>query len=277
MSALKRVFISYAWESDEFKNSIWELAGWLTAASENMIEVISDHLYSVKPPTEGWHRWMANEVAKADVVLSICSPKYRASFEGDDTDAQGGFGVTHEGLIITARFYETKGSNDKYYPVLPDNGKFEDIPVILRAYNNGLRFPSGNQGIYNLILGENPAHPHGRKKDIKNVADKLDVDARQVVQLEKEIVNEIAKSINTKNTDMNFDVQILIRSFLALSDAEKRSIIKSVDENFEIATGDPDERDRLFLSKFNDQKLLSELWQAVNNVDPFENPLNPFQ
>ncbi|OJW12782.1 toll/interleukin-1 receptor domain-containing protein [Mucilaginibacter sp. 44-25] len=277
MSTIKRVFISYAWESDEFKQSIWELAGWLTAASENTIEVISDHLYSVRPPTEGWHRWMANEVNKADVVLSVCSPKYVASFEGNNADERGGFGVTHEGLIITARFYETKGNNEKYFPILPDNGNFADIPVILRAYNNNLKFPSGNQGILNLIIGENPSHPNTNNGDTVKTSIEIDEEAQQTIQLEKVIVDEITKTINTINTDMSFDVQILIRSFLALSDAEKISIIKTIFEDFEIVPGDPDERDRLFLSSFKDPQALSKLWLAVNDVNPFENQLNPFQ
>jgi hypothetical protein len=126
--ARKKVFISYSWESDEFKQSIWELAGWLHLASSGEIEVISDHLFSVKPPPIGWHRWMEKEIDSADTVLVVCTPKYKIFFEGDNTAMHGGgYGVTHEGLIITSKFYDGKGINEKFYPVIPENGNIADI------------------------------------------------------------------------------------------------------------------------------------------------------
>lgn len=277
MANNKRVFISYAWESDDLKASIWELAGWLESASGNQIEVISDHLFSVKPPQEGWHRWMANEVEKADVVFSVCTPKYKASFEGNNEEEDGGFGVTHEGLVITASFYSKKGRNNKFYPLLPDEGKFTDIPVILQTYNNNLKFHSGNQNIYNLILGENPVHKGRLKKEEAEEIARINENATQAVQFEREIVVEIAKSVGSINIEMSFDVQILIRSFLALSDAEKDEIINNFGDDFAIDAEDPDVKERTFLGKIKDKNRLGELWKAVNAMEPFENQLNPFK
>jgi len=278
MDTVKRVFMSYAWESEEFKQSVWELAGWLEAASGNRIEVISDHLFSVIPPPDDWHIWMHREITSCDLVLSICTPKYKKAFEGNAFDDEGGFGATHEGLIITAKFYSGKGRNTKYYPILPDGGEITNIPDILSGYfNNTFRFSSGNQHIYNLILGENPVHAGRKAKALAAEIAKIDVEAKEAIKLENELVSEIAKSVDTIKTDMSYDLQILVRSYLSLSDSEKDDIIKIVNKDTKIETDDPDERDKLFLTAIQNKQLLSELWSAVNDVDPFENPVNPFQ
>ncbi len=267
----RKVFISYSWESDEFKQSIWELAGWLYRTSERGIEVISDHLFSVKPPEIGWHRWMEKEISSADIVLVICTPKYRRYFEGYDGEATSGYGVTHEGLIITSKFYDGKGKNEKFYPVIPDDGSIDNIPTIFKTYYNGLKFSSGNQGIYNLILGENPRHNYEVLEDNRNET------ILNEIRFENEVSMTISQSINNTKTIMNFDIQILIRSYLSLSDLQRCSIIKKLEidiPNQTLLT--PHEKDKVFLSEIKSRNLLRSLWNEINTINPFINSANPF-
>lgn len=138
-----RVFISYAHESDEFRSSVKSLADWLAARD---CEMLTDHPYHYAPPPEGWQAWMLGGIEKADTVLVVCSPKLRGRFE-KTAPPDSGFGATYEGAIVTQHVYDAAMRNNKFFPILPDGGSTEDIPVALRSWWNGHRFPSGNEGI----------------------------------------------------------------------------------------------------------------------------------
>ena len=72
------VFISYAHESDALRASVKALAEWLGQRDCN---VLTDHPYVDRPPSEGWQTWMHNRIAEADTVLVVCTPKLRDRFE----------------------------------------------------------------------------------------------------------------------------------------------------------------------------------------------------
>lgn len=146
-----QVFISYAHESPEFSQSVKELAEYLRTKG---IRVITDHPYENRAPLEGWRVWMLHQVEDADLVLIVCSLKYKASFERRDAKLSEGFGRTWEAAIITHELYHSKLQNAKYIPILPDGGNFGDVPVILSEFSNNLRFPSQNERIFHAIADE---------------------------------------------------------------------------------------------------------------------------
>jgi len=146
-----QVFLSYAHESDEFRQTVRELAEYLRGQG---ICVVTDHPYENRAPQNGWRAWMQHCVEDSDLVLVICTPRYRASFEKRDPDLASGFGRTWEAAIITQDLYETKLQNAKYIPVLPDGGAPDDVPVVLRDFSNGLRFPSQQERIFRAIAEE---------------------------------------------------------------------------------------------------------------------------
>jgi menaquinone-dependent protoporphyrinogen IX oxidase len=66
-----RVFISYAWENDEYRTLVKRLAARLR---EDGIDVRLDawHLEGLSIP-----EFMSREVRHADKILVVCSPQYR--------------------------------------------------------------------------------------------------------------------------------------------------------------------------------------------------------
>ena len=144
------VFISYAHEGD-LRERVAELAEYLR---ENGVQAITDHPYENRPPEKGWRAWMQHNIEDCDVVLIVCSERYKALFEKREVADQGGRGVTWESAIITSDLYNSRLVNRRFYPILPDNGDVSHIPAILYDWYNGHRFPSGNDRILSLIRDE---------------------------------------------------------------------------------------------------------------------------
>ncbi|MEB3302354.1 MAG: toll/interleukin-1 receptor domain-containing protein [Cyanobacteriota bacterium] len=146
-----KVFISYAHEG-ELVERVGELAEWLR---ENGVEPITDHLYPHRPPDKGWRPWMQHSIEDADVVLIVCSERYKLLFEKrEDIASGGGCGVTWESAIITSDLYDSRLTNSRFFPILPDGGEHQHVPTVLKDFHNGHYFPSGNQGILALILND---------------------------------------------------------------------------------------------------------------------------
>lgn len=260
-----RVFISYAWESEAFKDSIWDLAGWLEANGEGKLEVITDHLFANRPPSRGWPAWMQDEIKKADIVLIVCTPMYIDRFEKNDTTANGA-GGTFEGIIITQSLYNAKLINNKFYPILPDGGSVKNIPLILQAYSNGHCFPSHNEGILKLIFNDNPKHKFVIKSTYESVG------------FEKEIVAEIIIPVLKNRNQMLPPIQIIVRAFLSLNDLDKVSIVKALGiYSVDLGKLPPHVRDKEIFKRIKEKDLLDQLWIEVNKIKPFENNSNPFK
>ncbi|WP_211342016.1 SEFIR domain-containing protein, partial [Chlorobaculum thiosulfatiphilum] len=146
----RTVFISYAHEGD-LAERVAALAEWLQS---NGVEVITDHRYRNRPPEKGWRAWMQHSVEDADVVLIVCSERYKVLFEKREVADSGGRGATWESAVITSDLYKSRLINTKFFPILPDDGLHEHIPEILADWDNDHRFPSGNERILALILGD---------------------------------------------------------------------------------------------------------------------------
>jgi hypothetical protein len=271
-----RVFISYAWESEAHKAAVWDLAGWLEANSNGEIKIITDHLFENRPPTQGWPAWIQQEVDKADIVLIVCSPLYKTRFQKEDDVAGGGAGVNFEGAIINQVLYNTKLRNDKFFPILPDGGERTSIPTILQAFDNNHVFPSGNDRILKLIYNDNPTH----LTEISNTLSAAPTETKNG-ELEKEIVNVITEALDedTKSEEkMLTPIQIIVRSFLLLSDGAKITIAKNL-KIFDPAFNGmrPVDRDKAIFKLIKENNLLHNLWDQVNAINPFEDANNPFK
>jgi len=145
-----RVFISFAHESVEHREAVRVLADWLI---ERGIEAITDHPYENRPPELGWQAWMLHNIEDVDVVLVVCTPLLKARYEKRE-ELGIGLGATYEGAIITQAMYDAAQRNTKFFPVLPDGGNYENIPITLRPFYNRHCFPSGNDRILRLITEE---------------------------------------------------------------------------------------------------------------------------
>lgn len=193
-----KVFISYAHEGD-ISNQVKELADWLTG---NGVTAITDHPYANRPPAQGWRSWMQHSIEDADVVLIVCTERYKKLFERRNDNLDGGFGVTWESAIVTNEIYQSRLSNNRFFPILPDSGNPEDIPAVLFDYNNNHRFPGGNDRILQLIK-DDVVIPKPKCRFAKQLAGELRVDDNRLMSREREVIgrkDEIDKVIAFLNS-----------------------------------------------------------------------------
>ena len=75
MSENPKVFISYSHESTDFEEKVLEFSNRLRSEG---IDASID-LYE-EAPSEGWPRWMENQIRESDYVLVLCSKSYYDKF-----------------------------------------------------------------------------------------------------------------------------------------------------------------------------------------------------
>ena len=122
------VFISYSHDSDEHRSQVLALSERLR---RDGIETSLDQ-YVNGTPTEGWPRWMLNQLDAANFVLIVCTQTYYRRFRGQEEPGKGK-GVDWEGALITQSIYDSRSRTLKFVPVFL-SGPVEDwIPEPLRS------------------------------------------------------------------------------------------------------------------------------------------------
>lgn len=123
------VFISYSHDSEEHKKRVLGLSERLR---DDGITTLLDR-YVNGAPTEGWQRWMPNQLEKANFVFVICTETYYRRFRGHELPGRGR-GADWEGALITQEIYNARSNNVKYVPILfvPEDEVF--IPDPLRGF-----------------------------------------------------------------------------------------------------------------------------------------------
>ena len=99
MTAAPAVFISYSHDSAEHRQRVLELSEHLRADG---IETLLDQ-YVNGSPSEGWPRWMLDQLDAAQYVLVVCTETYYRHFRGHEVPGKGK-GVDWEGALITKSF-----------------------------------------------------------------------------------------------------------------------------------------------------------------------------
>ena len=127
------VFISYAHETLDGQSMQDQVLLLRRFLEEKGIDVVTDHDHGDRPPQEGWHHWMMQQIQQVDIVLVVCTHLYKQRFEKTSQDTASGYGVTWEGAIINAHLYNSLGSNEKFFPILPDQANTRDVPDILQG------------------------------------------------------------------------------------------------------------------------------------------------
>ncbi|WP_240220569.1 SEFIR domain-containing protein [Rheinheimera hassiensis] len=122
-----KVFISYSHDSAEHKQKILALSDQLR--NDGVDSFIDQYVNG--QPKEGWQRWMEKQIESANFVLIVCTQLYLRRFRGEDRE--GGRGVNFEGVIISQTLYDQFQQNNKFIPVLTDNGHIDHVPLILKS------------------------------------------------------------------------------------------------------------------------------------------------
>jgi hypothetical protein len=121
-----KVFISYSHDTPEHSAAVLSIADRLRADG---VDAILD-VYE-PAPSQGWPRWMNEQIEAADCVLIVCTKTYLARFERR-APARTGRGVKWEGAIITQKLYEDELANSKYIPLVLAADDAVHVPPPLR-------------------------------------------------------------------------------------------------------------------------------------------------
>ncbi|ENZ01264.1 hypothetical protein HMPREF1092_01972 [Clostridium thermobutyricum] len=108
---IPKVFISYAHDTEQFSDKVLEFSNKLR---ENNIDANIDQYEEC--PSEGWPRWMENQIEDSDYVIIVCTELYYNRIKNFKT--KEGKGVNWEINIIYQHLYESCCNNTKFIPVI---------------------------------------------------------------------------------------------------------------------------------------------------------------
>ncbi len=155
------VFISYSHDSDEHKERVFHLCDKLR---EQEVDARIDQYETA--PAEGWPRWMDRQIQGAEAVLLVCTPTYLKRVEMRE-DPGKGLGVMWEANVIYNLLYPTGAATTKFIPLLPSNGRVEDIPLPLRGHTHYyFETPEGYDELYRRLTNQPPVLPRPLGKKI---------------------------------------------------------------------------------------------------------------
>lgn len=120
-----KVFISYSHQDAIYENEVLEFTNKLRSEG---IDANID-LYE-EAPSEGWPRWMENQIRKSDYVLVLCSKSYYEKFYSDEI----GKGVIWEVSIIYQYLYDANAETTKFIPIFFEKGEEEFIPTPIKSF-----------------------------------------------------------------------------------------------------------------------------------------------
>lgn len=144
-----KAFISYSHDSPMHAKRVLELSNRLRGHG---IDCNIDQYE--ESPSEGWLRWMENQIAEAEYVLLICTESYELRFRGKAPDGEGR-GADWEGSIVRQEFYEARSNTNKFIPVLLYPAHEQYIPMTLRAQTHyDVTTQVGYEKLYWRLMGE---------------------------------------------------------------------------------------------------------------------------
>jgi hypothetical protein len=150
-----KAFLSYSWDDNAHKTWVRSLASRLR---QDGVQTILDQWHAA--PGDQLPNFMEQAVRENDFVLIICTPKYKARFDGRD----GGAG--YEGDVIQGEIF-VKRNHRKFIPILR-RGKWEDVApsALLGAYYVDLRDGNSYDDQYRELIYT----LHGRRSEPPKVA-----------------------------------------------------------------------------------------------------------
>jgi hypothetical protein len=123
--APKKLFISYAWESGEYREWVRRLAARFC---EDGVEARLDYWHL--QPTDTIPEFMNREVRQADWVLVLCSPAYKSKVHATE-EGQRSTGVGWEARLLTSRLFIS--SENKILAALAKGAWTEAAPDFLQG------------------------------------------------------------------------------------------------------------------------------------------------
>lgn len=138
------VFISYSHVDSTYEQRMLDFADRLR---RDGIDANID-LYE-EAPSEGWPRWMENQIACSDYVLVVASESYwKKCYEAQAK------GISWEVNIVYQTIYDANCKTTKFIPVFWNKGDDKYIPTPIKAYTHyNIGTESGYQDLWKRLLG----------------------------------------------------------------------------------------------------------------------------
>ena len=195
-----KVFISYSHDSEGHAALVKDLALQL---KRDGFSVVYDQDLGDVPPDEGWPKWMASQIASADVVLVVCSARFYRLVLGNEERGKG-HGTKFESTLTFQEISDAGSKNRKFIPVLVAGGKYDDIPNVLRSWWND--YDLANPGAY-ARLSERL-----RKlvADSKSTAEHLALSSVYVTSQISELVLKYLNDAGLEVYDLPFDWDLTV-------------------------------------------------------------------
>ncbi len=195
MQTNPKVFISYAWESDELKDWVKNLAIELR---NNGIDAKLDK-WEVVPGDQMPH-FMEKSVRENDYVLLICTPKYKIKSE----NRIGGVG--YEGDIMTAEVLQNS-NHRKFIPILQSGDKNNSIPSWLKGkyfidLSNETHFEKNFEDLLTTVLNAREVAPKiglipsKFQKQVATIVEKQQLEQEDQIRIKGIVVDEVTQPLN---------------------------------------------------------------------------------
>ena len=197
----KKVFISYAHETDFHNENVFELSERLR--SEGIDCSIDQYEIS---PSEGWPRWSRNQIKQADFVLVVCTETYERRFEGSAPRGTGA-GAKWEGAIITQELYNSEGNNTKFIPIVFDPDDVKHIPTEMRG---GTYYILNSETEYDDLYRQLTNQPRAVKRELGRLRS-LPARLRKEAFTSSEPNDEASSSITTSKSKPQLPLAVLWR------------------------------------------------------------------
>lgn len=193
MADIPTTFISYAWESEELKSWVKDLA---TQLRSNGIDAKLDQ-WEVVPGDQMPH-FMEKSVRDNDFVLIVCTPKYKTKSE----NRIGGVG--YEGDIMTAEVLQNS-NHRKFIPILKSGTKETALPAWLKGkyfvdLSNENHYEKNFEDLLTTLLNARETAPSlGKVKEkfIKvNVSKPLESVIEEEIKIKGILIDEVTQPLN---------------------------------------------------------------------------------
>jgi len=184
-------FISYAWESEEVKKWVKDLAIKLR---DNGIDAKLDK-WEVVPGDQMPH-FMEKSVRENDYVLIICTPKYKTKSDGRIG------GVGYEGDIMTSEVLQNS-NHRKFIPVLKIGTKETSLPTWLQGkyfvdLSNEQHFEKNFEDLLTTLLNSRERAPAlGKVQErfsIPKQSEKVEIE--EEIKIKGILIDEVTQPLN---------------------------------------------------------------------------------
>lgn len=151
----KTVFISYSHDSEAHREQVLGLSERLRR--DGVVTLLDRYINGT--PSEGWPRWMLNQLDGADFVLVVCTPTYYRRFRGHEEPGKGK-GVDWEGALITQEMYDARSKTLRFVPIFLTEADESCIPEPLRAQTHYTpKVQAQYDSLYDFLLGQAGVEP----------------------------------------------------------------------------------------------------------------------